>query len=212
MEHKKFVPVGQGLHFGWKEFHTHSSFYIAAGLIMIGFFAAFTLIGDFFEDAPIAAFAVFIAYIIIINLLTIGYIKEVLLAVRGKDPNYKKLFSHSEKLVPYILCQILYKLIVFVGIILLIVPGIIWSIKYLFAPYLVIDQGLSIRNALKESSNMTKGLKWDLMGVIIPLGIAGYLGIFALGIGLFVSLQVAAIATIFIYASIAKQQPGSEGS
>lgn len=205
MEHKKFVPVGQGLHFGWKEFHTHTSFYISAGLILLGFFIAFSVLGDVFEDAPIAAFAIFIAYVIVMSLLTIGYIKEVLLAVRGKQPSYKRLFSYSNTLIPYILCELAYKLIVFAGIILFIVPGIIWAIKYMFAPYLVLDKGLTVKEALKESKRITKGIKWDLLGAGIPIAIAGYLGIFALGIGLFVSLQISAIAMAFIYVSVVSQ-------
>ena len=205
MEHKKYVPVGQGLHFGWKEFHTNTSFYIVSGLIIFSFFVGFGILSDVFEDAPIAAFAIFLAYIIVMSLLSIGYIKEVLLAVSGKTPSYKRLFSHSDRLFIFIICQCVYNLIVFSGIILFIIPGIVWGIRYMFAPYLVIDQGLGIKAALKESRNMTSGVKWDLLGAFVPLSIAGYLGIFALGIGLFVSLQISSIAMMYIFTSLRKQ-------
>ena len=57
----------------------------------------------------------------------------------------------------YIWTGILYFLIVLGGMFLLIIPGIIWAIRYIFAPYLVIMDGIGGRKALSRSRDITKG-------------------------------------------------------
>jgi uncharacterized membrane protein len=57
----------------------------------------------------------------------------------------------------YIWTGILYFLIVLGGLFLFIIPGIIWAIRYVFAPYLVIVEGIGGRKALSRSKGITKG-------------------------------------------------------
>jgi len=57
----------------------------------------------------------------------------------------------------YIWTCILYFLIVFGGMFLLIIPGIIWSFRYIFAPYVVIMEGIGGKKALSRSRDITEG-------------------------------------------------------
>ncbi|MEA3324508.1 MAG: hypothetical protein U9Q37_05135 [Euryarchaeota archaeon] len=57
---------------------------------------------------------------------------------------------------------ILYGFIVVGGLILLTIPGIIWAIKFQFFDYLIVDKGLGPIDALEKSSEITRGVKWDL--------------------------------------------------
>jgi Uncharacterised protein family (UPF0259) len=65
----------------------------------------------------------------------------------------------SELFWQYIVTAILYFLLVSVGFILFLIPGIIWSITYLFAPYIVVAEGITGRKALSRSAAITKGNK-----------------------------------------------------
>ena len=67
-------------------------------------------------------------------------------------------------------------LIVLAGFILLIIPGIIWSIKYQYMIYLVIDKNMGIRESMKLSAAMTDGVKWDLLAFEFITGIINVLG------------------------------------
>ncbi len=203
--HKKHIPVGQGLHFGWHDFHVHTKFYMLAGLIYIGLTVLYLAIATLFEDSSFLLLPFAILYSVAMWLYTVGYFKEVLLSVNGKTPDATRLFSYKQSLWPYIITLFVTNLITLAGTLLFIIPGIIWSLKYGLAPYLALDKGLSVKESLNESARITKGIKWDMIGAMIPLTIAGYLGFFALGIGLFVSLQVASIAGIFIYQSLLTQ-------
>jgi hypothetical protein len=59
----------------------------------------------------------------------------------------------------YIWTAFLYFLVVSAGLILFLIPGIIWSIKYLFSPYIVVVEGIAGRKALARSAAVTKGKK-----------------------------------------------------
>lgn len=58
---------------------------------------------------------------------------------------------------------VLVDLILAVGFMLLIVPGIIFALMFSYAVLSVIDKGLGPMAAFKESARITKGHRWDLL-------------------------------------------------
>jgi uncharacterized membrane protein len=95
--------------------------------------------------------------------------------------------------------NVLYGLIMVAGLILLIVPGIIWALKYMFVPYLIMDRGLKPMEAIRESGRMTDGHKWHLFKFSLVLIGVNVLGLLCLLIGLLVSIPVSALAAVFVY-------------
>jgi uncharacterized membrane protein len=53
--------------------------------------------------------------------------------------------------------------------VLLIVPGIIFGLMFMFSTFLVIDRELGPIEALKESNHITHGHKWRLLGFSLVL-------------------------------------------
>ena len=58
---------------------------------------------------------------------------------------------------PYVWTWALYSLIVLGGLLLFIIPGLIWGVLYILAPYAVIIDGTSGRAALSASRALTEG-------------------------------------------------------
>ena len=73
--------------------------------------------------------------------------------------------------------SILYLLIVLGGFTLLIIPGIVWGIRYVFAPFLVIMEGISGREALSSSKAITTGRMGGILGRQFVFGLLSYLAI-----------------------------------
>ncbi len=68
--------------------------------------------------------------------------------------------SFSWRLVGrYIWTWILYYLIVLGGSLLLIIPGTVWAVKYILAPYVVVIENVGARQALSRSAALTDGNK-----------------------------------------------------
>lgn len=62
-------------------------------------------------------------------------------------------------------------LIVLFGLILLIIPAIIFGIWYSFSVWLVLDRGIRIGEALKQSKAMVRGRFWKIFGRSIVFGL-----------------------------------------
>ena len=75
-------------------------------------------------------------------------------------------------------------IIVGIGILMLIVPGIIFSVRLAFVPYLVIDRQMELTDALNKSWEMTRGYGWQifLMGILAFFIAIGGLMLFFFGI------------------------------
>ncbi len=68
----------------------------------------------------------------------------------------------------------LVSLIIVGGLILFVIPGIIWAIKYMFTPLLILDKRVGIKESLKVSGKMTDGYKWSLFAYSLLVGIIGF--------------------------------------
>jgi uncharacterized membrane protein len=98
--------------------------------------------------------------------------------------------------------EVLLAIIVFVGFLLLIVPGVIAAVGLGFSPFLVVDRANGPIEALKESWRITKGHKWQLflLGLVI-IGI-NILALLALVVGLLVSIPVSWLAVTHAYRTL----------
>lgn len=110
--------------------------------------------------------------------------------------------SHPAELLAgfftYLLTSILYFLIVAGGLLLLVVPGVIWALRYGFATFLVLDKKTDPVEALRESGRLTRGVKGQLLAFALLMFCVNLLGAIALGIGLLVTIPTTFIAAAYV--------------
>ncbi|MDB5266896.1 MAG: hypothetical protein JWN89_711 [Parcubacteria group bacterium] len=131
--------------------------------------------------------------------LQIGFMKSLLKIEEGQEPRWKDLVDHADLLIRFFVANLLYGILVGVGLVLLVIPGVYFMVKYLFVPLLTIDKKLGIKEAFKESARMTEGVKWKLIGFLLVLVLANILGAVVFVVGLLVSVPVSALAYIHVY-------------
>jgi len=83
--------------------------------------------------------------------------------MRSGRPDYGDIFRGFALFPQAVAVSFLYGLIVTVGTLLLIIPGLIWGLTYVFAQYLVIDKKTGIKGSFVHSSLLTYGFKERLM-------------------------------------------------
>ncbi len=99
----------------------------------------------------------------------------------------------------YLGAYILYILIIVVGFILFIIPGIIFMLMFSQTLFLVVDRGLGPIEALKESKRITTGYKVGLFLLnLLSLGVA-LAGLICIFIGLFAAIPVILLAQMHAY-------------
>ena len=95
-------------------------------------------------------------------MLLAGWVRLVLNITDHGKAEVADLFSEVRRFFPFLFVTILYTIVVVAGLMLFVVPGIIWGIMFMWAPILVVDKGLGPIEALKKSAAVTDGAKWDL--------------------------------------------------
>lgn len=139
--------------------------------------------------------------------LTVGVIKIYLKLIDNKKIHYQDLFNvQADEYIHYFLASIVYGLIVIAGIILLIIPGIYWGIKYQYYSYLVIDKHLSVMDSIKESGNITRGNIMQLFLFSAVIILISLLGLLALLVGVFVVSPVVGIAQAYVYRKLSSSK------
>ena len=102
-------------------------------------------------------------------------------AVRGEAFEVKDMFSSFQNYLNVVLAKLLTGAIIGFGIILLVVPGIVFACRLAFVKYLVMDRNMDPVEAVKESWKMTRGYAWTIFGLgllAIPIAIAGFICLF----------------------------------
>ncbi|MFC2032111.1 YciC family protein [Chloroflexota bacterium] len=166
------------------------------------------------EDAAFAGviFGVLgLAYGILINgPIDYGVSFAYLKASRGDKLEIKDIFAAFNNYWNAVLASLLVFVIVGLGFILLIIPGIIFACKLVFTPYLVVDRKMEVIEAIKESWRMTGGHAWKVffIGLLaIPIGIAGLI---CFGVGVIISIMWISLTLASLYhaVSMARQTSG----
>ena len=192
--------ISEAVQFGWDT--TKNSMGFSIGLLIVVYLLENIpdRIAELLEaDFPILSTTIRIASIVLSMIVMMGAIKIYLRFCDGEKGEFSDLFSCYPLFFKYLVGSILYGLIVVVGLILLIIPGIVWAIKFQFFDYLIVDKGLGPIDALEKSSEITRGVKWDLFIFGILLGIINLMGFLCLMIGLFVTIPVTMVAIAFVY-------------
>lgn len=113
-----------------------------------------------------------------------------------------------QRIVSFTLASLLVGVIVLLGMLLLVIPGIVWALRYSLVPYLVMDRGLDVGEALKESGRITYGHKAKLLGLFFVIGLVNILGAILLLVGLLVTIPLSALAVVHAYRTLSAQSVG----
>lgn len=197
---EKQIPIQEAIKYGWNKALNNLGFFIG----VVAIIWIFSIIPNLFmeylgEDFPITSIILGLLIAIFSVIIDMGLIKISLDFVKKEKSKIKELFLQYSKFWKYLGGMIVYGIIILGGLILLVIPGIIWAIKYQFFGYFIIEKNLGIRESLKRSSKITKNKKWNLFKFNILLILINFLGMITLGIGLIFTIPTTQIAMAYMY-------------
>jgi uncharacterized membrane protein len=199
----KAFGIGESISFGWKTFKSNAGLLIGVMLVsgIIGYVptALDNMQKNGQMDLGLFALVLSIAFFFISQLLELGMVFINVQLVDGKKATFNDLFSQTSVLIKGVLAALLYGVIVLLGIICFIIPGIWLAIRLQFYKYLVVDKKMGPIEALKGSWNMTKGNVWNLIGLGLVIMLLNLLGLIALIIGIFVTAPISMVAMAYVY-------------
>lgn len=197
------LSVKESLSFGWATFKKRP--WIFVGSFAIGVMIQLVTNGIenmVPEGAGILGFVAFVVSLAITLLFTLGMLSFLLKAHEDVQSVSIKDLWHPQHYLRFLGTSALLWIVIFLGLILLIVPGIIASLVFAFATYAVADRGLGPVEAFKESARITKGNRGKLFLLSLAMIGINVLGFLALIIGLAVTVPVTALAFAHAYRTL----------
>ena len=155
--------------------------------------AGFTML-----NALIAAYAM-----LVLPVVKYGGDWMYLRYMREERPNIADMFSgFKQGYLNIVLANLLVVAIVGIGILLFIVPGIIFACRLSFVPYLVMDKGLDPVAAIEKSWFMTRGHGWRIFGMYVLTIVMFFVGLLLLIVPGFLVLLWAGAAFASLYHAV----------
>lgn len=214
------LSIGECLSFGWKTFRARPWLFVQAGALLFLINMAVSLLQTLFElggeqMGPVVAMLVGIISmgigIAISFLISMGETAFFLRSHEDVQGTSIRDLWHPKPFWKFFGTSLLSAILIIVGFVLLIVPGVFLAILFMFVGYLVIERGLAPIAALKQSAALTKGNRWQLLGLGLAIVGINILGLLALLVGLFVTVPVSFLAVTHAYRILSREREGAAG-
>lgn len=211
---KKSFSKKAALSYGFGESKKHLGFFIP--LLLLLFFIQILpgILQNFFDPSQngvsLLSFTISLASWILELIVAMGVIKIALEIHDNKRKRFIDLFYGAHLLLKYIASSFLYGLIVLAGFLLLIVPGLIWAVKFQYFSYFIVDKQLGPIEALKASAKITNGVKLNLFFLRLFIGGINILGAATLLVGLFITIPLGMMAQVFVYRKLGEKKSATK--
>lgn len=127
-----------------------------------------------------------------------------------QEVNFNEIFSHFGRTVPLLVTAIVMMLLVYLGIFLLVLPGLYLAVAYMLAIPLVVERGLSPWQALEASRKAISQHWFKVFGLFLLLGLITVVSAIPLLIGLVWSIPLFVIAMGVLYRTIFGVLPAAQ--
>ena len=196
--------VGDAISYGWRAFWKHVGPLVGLAVIIVVVHLVLGAIASSTSNV-VGRLAIELISFIVGIVLAMGLIRASLAVLEGRQPEIGMLFQ-TEGFGPYLVGSILVGIGVFIGLFLCIVPGVILGLMWEFFGYVIIENPtISPTDAMRRSAEITKGYRWQLLGLTILLFLINLVGILALGVGLFFTYGISAVALAYAYKVLSGQ-------
>lgn len=146
------------------------------------------------------------------SYLMMGWVRVNLKVAKGEQWSVKDLFPHALSFVKYEITSWMLMVIVLVGLILLVIPGLLFSLMFAQALNLIIDKNSGIFQSLGESRKLMKG-NWGVYSLLITVTVGiNLLGALLLGLGLLVTIPLTTIMIAKAYTVLQSQASLTQSS
>lgn len=205
------LSVKECFSFAWSTFKSRPWIFVQAGLLLFLVNIAVNLLQTLLESGTKSSGEMTVLVLGILST-AIGMVVSFLVSMgetafflRAHDATAAvtlKDLWHPRPFWKFFGTSLLAGVIILLGLILLIVPGIIAGIMLMFVGYLVIEEKLGPIDALKKSIALTKGNRWKLFQLsLLTLGL-NILGFLAILVGLFVTVPVSFLMAVHAYRTL----------
>jgi len=204
------VGVGPAFSWGWKKFTENFGIIVlgALFLLVVGFvlqIIARAIGGADFDTGFIFTQLVFNVITFVVSaFLQAGIIRGSLQIANGQKPTLGTMFT-GEHLGQLLLAGLLVGILVAVGFVLLIIPGLIALFYTQFTYWFIVERGTTAVDAIKASAGLINQHVGTMIGFFFASLLAYIVGAILCGVGLLVAIPVVILAQAHMYRRLQDQ-------
>jgi uncharacterized membrane protein len=193
------LNIGDAVSYGWSTYWKNVGPFVVIALVVVAVDLVINLIGRATGSTIGSILVGFVGFFVAL-LLALGWLRVALETTKGVKPEVGDLFKF-EGYGPYILASLLFALGFYIGLILCIVPGIIFAVAFGFYGFVVVERGdgVGVVESLKASADLTRGYRWQLFGLGIVLVLINLVGALLCGVGLLFTSGITILAWAYTY-------------
>jgi uncharacterized membrane protein len=138
-------------------------------------------------------------FFIIGGAIYVGIGRAILGLIAGKPPTVGMMFGGFDRFGQAFLAMLVTGILICIGTIFCIVPGIILSIMWMFVYLVMAETDLDFWPAMQASAKLAEGYWWELFCLLLACFVVTLLGVLACLVGVLVASPVVATAVALAY-------------
>jgi uncharacterized membrane protein len=143
---------------------------------------------------------------LIANILSpvfgVGYYCVAFQIARSRPRGFADFFNGFKKFLPVFLTALVSGVLIGLGLLLLILPGIYLAVAYMFAQLFVIDKNMNFWSAMETSRKLITKKWFSFFGLGLLLSLLVLAGFLVIGIGALVTIPLSACVLAAAYEDI----------
>lgn len=199
------VSVGEAVSYGWAAYWKNVGPMIVIAVVIVAIEIVFSLIGTATDSVFFQIVFNLIGWLLGL-FLALGWFRVALEVTQGRRPEVGDVFR-AEGYGPYIVASIVFGIGFFIGLLLCVIPGIIFAVVFGFYGFVAAERGNTVRpmETLQRAADITRGYRWQLFGLAIVLALINLVGALLCGVGLLFTLGITIIAWAYTYRRLSNE-------
>ncbi len=200
-EVKRIPPsVRLAFQFAWPVLKKRFGLFTAVLLTIFGAWVALEVVVIAGQRFGLLLWAVaHVAFFIFVAGIEVGFLRICLALYDGGEPTFADLFAHLALGPKVFVGQMLYLLMVVIGLLLLVVPGVYLSVRYALFAFCIAAGETNLMRSFQQSAILSSGTKMHLLSIFVVLLVLNVLGASLLGLGLFITVPLSVLMMTSVY-------------
>src|SRR5713226_2558446 len=199
MKHRP-ISIRQAFDFAWPTFKKRFGLFTAVLLTILGAWVVLEIVVIAGQRYGILLWAVMhLAFLIFVAGVEVGFLKVCLALYAGAEPTFTDTFRHLALGPRFLAGQMLYLLMVVIGLLLFVVPGAYLGLRYALFGFCMAAGETDLMRSFKRSAILSAGIKVYLLWIFVALFVLNALGASLLGLGLFITVPLSVLMMTAVY-------------
>jgi hypothetical protein len=206
------ISMRHAFGFAWPAFKKHFGLFTAVLLTVFGAWVVLEIVVIAGQRFGILLWAIMhLAFLIFFAGVELGLLQICRALSDGKAPAFAETFAYLSLGPKFLAAQILYLLMVVIGLLLLVVPGVYLGVRYALFGFCFANGETNPLRCFQQSAILSKGATTGLLWILAALFIFNLLGASLLGLGLLITVPLSVLIMTDVYRQLTTP-PSSDSS